>query len=407
MEIRDINGNTELMKAVMRRDLDKVIELVENGADVNARNNFMLTPYLYAGANGFPEILEYLIENGARLTDVNLFGGTSLIPSAEKGFVKNVEIALKAGVDPNIKNKLGWTALLEAVILGNGNRAYTDIIEMLLKYNSIIEIEDIQGRNAYQIAKQNNQKKVVELFEKRSRNLAENVIKARKLAENKEYLNAIELLTGNSKDEYYYKIMYLSILKEYDKVQEVFDKFYEIYPDDTEFYFYRANIYIDMGEKEKALLEMDKGIEKDDNLHFYMYHKSNFLRSQGKHEEAVEVMTKLLELDNFRYDYSFHLANSLRELKMYEKSIKAVENAIKLDPTNPCYHLHKARTLILLKEYEKAILELNYDDAECQYYLAFCYFKLSEQKLNNAKNLDLTLIKSIDKNNLLDKVGKE
>lgn len=407
MENRDINGNTELMQAVIKRDFNKVVELVEKGFDVNARNNFMLTPYLYAGVNGFPEILEYLIKNGARLTDVNLFGGTSLIPSAEKGFVKNVEIALKAGVDPNVKNKLGWTALLEAVILGNGNRAYTDIVEMLLEYRAKIEIEDIQGRNALEIAIQNNQKEIIYLLKGNSRKLSENVNEARKLAKENKYLEATKLLTGNSKDEYYYKIMYYSLLKDYIKVQELFEEFYSIYPDDTEFYFYRANIYIDMGEKEKALLEMDKGIEKDENLHFYMYHKSNFLRSQGKHKEAVEIMTKLLELDNFRYDYSFHLANSLRELKMYKESIEAIENAIKLDFNNPCYHLHKARTLILLKEYEKAILELDYNDAECQYYLSLCHFEIAKEKLNKSLNLDTTLIKSIDKENIVEKLGKE
>ena len=48
-------------------------------------------------------------------------------------------------IDVDHVNDLGWTALLEAVILGDGGRAHTEIVRMLLAAKAIPNIADRQG----------------------------------------------------------------------------------------------------------------------------------------------------------------------------------------------------------------------------------------------------------------------
>jgi ankyrin repeat protein len=43
-----------------------------------------------------------------------------------------VRLLLGTAIDVNHVNNLGWTALLEAVILGDGGPAHTEIVRLLL-----------------------------------------------------------------------------------------------------------------------------------------------------------------------------------------------------------------------------------------------------------------------------------
>ena len=59
---------TELIDAILDKDLEEVRRLIDNGADVNARDNFYIRPLLYAANNGYLGVAKLLIESGA---DVN------------------------------------------------------------------------------------------------------------------------------------------------------------------------------------------------------------------------------------------------------------------------------------------------------------------------------------------------
>ena len=44
-----------------------------------------------------------------------------------------MKILLATAIDKDHVNKLGWTALLEAVILGDGGTAHTEIVRLLVE----------------------------------------------------------------------------------------------------------------------------------------------------------------------------------------------------------------------------------------------------------------------------------
>ena len=145
---RDMRGRTALLLATHRNEVEVARVLIQEGADVNAKDHIQDSPFLYAGAEGRSEILKLTLANGADLKSVNRYGGTALIPAAHHGHVEAVRILLGTSIDKDHVNNLGWTALLEAVILGNGGPAYTEIVRLLVEAGADVNIADRDGVTA-------------------------------------------------------------------------------------------------------------------------------------------------------------------------------------------------------------------------------------------------------------------
>jgi ankyrin repeat protein len=116
--------------------------LIAAGADVNAKDSIEDSPFLYAGAEGRNEILRMTLATGADLKSTNRYGGTALIPAAHHGHVETVKILLGTGIDKDHVNNLGWTALLEAVTLGDGGSAHTEIVHLLVAAGANVNLAD-------------------------------------------------------------------------------------------------------------------------------------------------------------------------------------------------------------------------------------------------------------------------
>jgi ankyrin repeat protein len=59
--------------------------------------------------------------------------------------VETVKILLATAIDKDYVNKLGWTALLEAVILGDGGSAHTEIVRLLVAAGANVNLSDRDG----------------------------------------------------------------------------------------------------------------------------------------------------------------------------------------------------------------------------------------------------------------------
>jgi len=111
-----------LIRAAKDNDVELVRELIAAGGNVKAKDSLEDSAFLYAGAEGFNEILELTIENGADVESLNRYGGTALIPASEHGHIQTVKILIDAGVPLDHVNDPGWTALQEAVLLSDWER---------------------------------------------------------------------------------------------------------------------------------------------------------------------------------------------------------------------------------------------------------------------------------------------
>lgn len=154
-------GDTAVMAATQKNQVDTVRVLIEKGADINIRNNKKDNVLLYAGAEGLLDILKLALQAGADTSITNRYGGTALIPASDRGHVEIVEELLtNSDTDVNHLNNLHWTALLEAVILGDGSTSYQEIVQLLVDHGADVNLRDRDGVTPLEHAKSRGFKEI-------------------------------------------------------------------------------------------------------------------------------------------------------------------------------------------------------------------------------------------------------
>ena len=97
----------------------RAVELMENGANPNAIDEYGNTPLHNATESGLDELVNTLIEKGADVNVANRDGNTPLNLAIEKSHIKKMEeiakVLIENGADVNMANKRGYTPLHLAV----------------------------------------------------------------------------------------------------------------------------------------------------------------------------------------------------------------------------------------------------------------------------------------------------
>jgi ankyrin repeat protein len=161
---RDGQGRTPLLLATHGNHVAVARVLIGAGADVNAKDAIQDSPFLYAGAEGRVEILKLTLPR-ADFASTNRYGGTALIPACHHGHVEAVKVLLRTTIKVDHVNNLGWTALLEAVILGNGGPAHTEIVRLLIGAGADVNIADRNGVTPLAHARQRGYQRIARLLE--------------------------------------------------------------------------------------------------------------------------------------------------------------------------------------------------------------------------------------------------
>lgn len=130
-------GDTPLHKAVRSNDIATVQALIEQGADINARNQFGDTPLHVAPQYGNTQIVDALIKEGADINAKNQNGITPLHRAViyEQPTIAKLLIDQKADVDA--QNEFGDTPLHIAV-----NRGLINLIKILVQGNANTTIKN-------------------------------------------------------------------------------------------------------------------------------------------------------------------------------------------------------------------------------------------------------------------------
>ena len=122
----------QLIAAAWKNDLRRARTLIDQGADVNAKDNTVQSAYLISTSEGYLELLNLTLRHGADIDSKDSFNGTGLIRAADRGHADIAGRLIQANIKINHINNLGWTALHEAIILGNGSRRYVDTVLVLI-----------------------------------------------------------------------------------------------------------------------------------------------------------------------------------------------------------------------------------------------------------------------------------
>jgi serine/threonine-protein phosphatase 6 regulatory ankyrin repeat subunit A/serine/threonine-protein phosphatase 6 regulatory ankyrin repeat subunit B len=137
---KDENGYTALMSASSNDNLEICQLLINHGADVNAKNDYGWTVLIRAATDGELEVCKLLINYGADVNAKENYGRTALIYAAENGNLEICQLLIKYGADINAKNKMGYTAydyatnddIKELLSQTGGSSISTD--ELVIKY---------------------------------------------------------------------------------------------------------------------------------------------------------------------------------------------------------------------------------------------------------------------------------
>lgn len=141
MNERDIEGNTKLHIAVMRKNIAEVSKLVEKGANIFAKNDYGKYPFHYTLNSGFYEALPYV----ATKEMLNTIDDKGRLPSyycCTNGSMIYQMITI--GLDLDLKDAYGKTTIWH--IYNNMNIFDTSIIDahyLILEKTDPEELIDI------------------------------------------------------------------------------------------------------------------------------------------------------------------------------------------------------------------------------------------------------------------------
>lgn len=93
---------------------------------------------------------------------------------------------------------------------------------------------------------------------------------------------------------YVYKARALDGLNRYTESGELYDKAFELKPDDPWIWLMRGHSYAEQGMKEKALKYYDRAFELNPKTEEAMLAKAVIYEKQGQHEKQVECYQRIL-----------------------------------------------------------------------------------------------------------------
>lgn len=124
--------NERLRDASWGNDVERAADLIERGANVNAKDETIQSAYLIATSEGYIDLLELTLTHGAEVNDKDSWNGTGLIRAAERGHYLVVGRLLQADIDRDHVNRIGYQAIHEAVWFGEDTTAYLDTVRVLI-----------------------------------------------------------------------------------------------------------------------------------------------------------------------------------------------------------------------------------------------------------------------------------
>ena len=143
---RDPTGRAPVHVAAFASSDDALRALAEAGADMNALDGSAYDVVTIAAVADDPGLMSLAIELG---NDPGLvtspYEGTALIAAAHLGHVDVVQRLIAAGAPLDHINNLHWTAVIEAVVLGDGRANHQAVLDALLAAGADRSLADRNG----------------------------------------------------------------------------------------------------------------------------------------------------------------------------------------------------------------------------------------------------------------------
>jgi len=141
------SNENSLFKAAAKGDTSEVKRLLDQGTNIDAREEENETPLMYAAAEGRSEVVSILIDRGASINAVSDNGETALARAVGRSQYETVNLLLNRGADVEKRTDRNGTPLMAAA--GEGD---VKMIEMLLKRGANVNASDDDGYTPLTVA---------------------------------------------------------------------------------------------------------------------------------------------------------------------------------------------------------------------------------------------------------------
>jgi ankyrin repeat protein len=148
-----------LMNASAGGHVGVLEELLDKGADINAKGRYGITALMLSSERGHVGVVQLLLAKGADVSAKDDLGVTALMHASDKGHVDAAELLLDKGADVNAKDKDGGTALMQASFAG-----HVDVVNLLLANGADINAKDKDGKTALMAASSKWHQELVNLL---------------------------------------------------------------------------------------------------------------------------------------------------------------------------------------------------------------------------------------------------
>ena len=113
VDARNKDGDTALIRfAAYQGEVDRLRQLLDWGADINARNNKGVTALTNAISGGRVENVDLLLERGADVNAADDRGEGPVIAACRKGDLSLFKTLISRGANPRVKGPDGTTLLM-------------------------------------------------------------------------------------------------------------------------------------------------------------------------------------------------------------------------------------------------------------------------------------------------------
>ena len=197
--------NQQLLDVAKKGDKKALYTLIENGADLNIKDNEGRTALIWASIKENFEIVKLLVENGADLDIKDNEGKTALIWASIKENFKIVKFLVENGADLDIQDNSGRTFFRIAIQISSPNK--NNYIDLIKKHGVgsqvFIEVKQFQlSQQLIDATKEGDKEALNTLLVKGADlNIKDNEGKTALIwAVEKENLEIVQILVGNKAD---------------------------------------------------------------------------------------------------------------------------------------------------------------------------------------------------------------
>lgn len=160
---REEEGETPLMYAAVEGHRDVALLLISRGADVNALSNNHETALGRAAFQGREETVTALISSGANLELGGDYSATPLMLAASQDQIGTMKVLVTKGASVNARDTTGDTALIYA-IAGHGS---IDTVKLLLEAGADLNTANGKGVTPLTLALERRATEIVDLLKRK------------------------------------------------------------------------------------------------------------------------------------------------------------------------------------------------------------------------------------------------